>query len=65
MCIICKDYVLGRLTNKEAKRNLQEMESVIEEDHMEEVSLLLWADPHGDRKDALKKIYLEQESPDK
>ena len=61
MCIVCRDYVLDRLTLKEARNNFAEMQDSIDETHADEVILLLWADTTKLHKRALKKVYLEQE----
>lgn len=41
MCIICVEFELSRLTIEEAKRNLREMESSLDEEHVEEIKELI------------------------
>ena len=41
MCIICKEYQLGKLTLFEAKRNFLEMGATLDFEHQKEVVKLL------------------------
>ena len=42
MCIICVDLTKDKLTSMEARNNLKEMSSEIEEDHKLELLNLIW-----------------------
>ena len=41
MCLICVDFELKRLTNKEAWNNLSEMRDTLDEEHAEEVENMI------------------------
>ena len=41
MCLICVEFEMSRLTVAEARRNLREMASSIDEEHIEEIERLL------------------------
>lgn len=41
MCLICVEFEMSRLTVAEARRNLREMASSIDEEHVEEIERLL------------------------
>ena len=41
MCLICIEFEMSRLTVAEARRNLREMASSIDEEHVEEIERLL------------------------
>lgn len=41
MCIICVEFEMSRLTIEEARRNLAEMSSVLEPEHVEEIERVL------------------------
>ena len=41
MCIICVEFESDRLTVEEAKRNLREMESSLDEEHVKEIEELI------------------------
>ena len=41
MCLICVEFEMSRLTVAEARRNLREMASSIDEEHIEEIEKLL------------------------
>jgi len=41
MCLICIEFEMSRLTVAEARRNLREMASSIDEEHIEEIEKLL------------------------
>lgn len=41
MCIICVEFELSRLTIEEARRNLREMESSLDEEHVKEIKELI------------------------
>jgi hypothetical protein len=41
MCLICIEFEMSRLTVAEARRNLREMASSIDEEHLEEIERLL------------------------
>ena len=41
MCLICVEFEMSRLTVAEARRNLREMASSIDEEHVEEIEKLL------------------------
>lgn len=41
MCLICFDFEMSRLTVTEARRNLREMASSIDEEHVEEIERIL------------------------
>ena len=41
MCLICIEFEMSRLTVAEARRNLREMASSIDEEHIEEIERLL------------------------
>jgi hypothetical protein len=42
MCLICVDYQKGKLTVSEAWRNLQEMQEVLDSDHVDVVLSMLF-----------------------
>jgi hypothetical protein len=42
MCIICVDIRKDKLTSKEARRNLGELYTAMERDHIYEVLRLIW-----------------------
>lgn len=48
MCIICIDFIKGKLTAEEARRNLVELSVVLDNDHVEEVDQLI-----GDKENPL------------
>ena len=41
MCIICVEFEMSRLTIKEARRNLAEMEESLDPEHVEEIKRAL------------------------
>lgn len=41
MCIICVEFEMSRLTIEEARRNLAEMASVLDPEHVEEIERVL------------------------
>lgn len=41
MCIICVEFEMSLLTIQEARRNLREMTSVLDSEHVEEIERLL------------------------
>ena len=41
MCLICVEFEMSRLTVAEARRNLREMASSIDEEHVEEIERIL------------------------
>ena len=41
MCIICVEFELSRITIQEARRNLREMESSLDEEHVKEITELI------------------------
>ena len=41
MCLICVEFEMSRLTVAEARRNLREMASSIDDEHIEEIERLL------------------------
>ena len=41
MCIICVEFEMSRLTIEEARRNLAEMSSVLDPEHVEEIERVL------------------------
>jgi hypothetical protein len=42
MCIICVELEKGKLTSKEARRNLGEFREILEQEHKLEVLKLIW-----------------------
>jgi|TARA_A100001515_G_scaffold52266_1_gene41266 hypothetical protein len=60
MCIICKEYVLGKLKKAEAQRNFWEMVEDLGPEHAEEVFNLIYNDD-GSKKQNLLKKYKENE----
>ena len=42
MCLICVELTKNKLTPREARNNLREMVTVIEEDHRIDVLRLIW-----------------------
>ena len=60
MCILCKEYILGKLKRNEAQRNFWEMALDMDPDHAEEVFDLIWNDDGNKKQDLLKK-YKENE----
>ena len=42
MCIICVDLVKDKLTSLEARRNLDEMHTTLNKEHVHEVLQLIW-----------------------
>ncbi len=42
MCIICVDLVKDKLTSVEARKNLNEMHTVIPKEHVHDVLQLIW-----------------------
>ena len=41
MCIICVEFEMSKLTIEEARRNLAEMSSVLDPEHVEEIERVL------------------------
>jgi len=41
MCVLCLDFKLGKLSIEEAFQNLDEMESVMSDEHYDEVTSML------------------------
>ena len=41
MCIICVEFEMSKLTIEEARRNLAEMSSVLDAEHVEEIERVL------------------------
>lgn len=41
MCIICVEFEMSRLTIEEARRNLAEMSSALDPEHVEEIERVL------------------------
>lgn len=41
MCAVCTDFILGKLSPLEAKRNLVELAEVMDNEHLEEAERLI------------------------
>jgi len=54
MCILCKEYILGKLNRPEAQRNFWEMAIDMDPDHAEEAYDLIWNDPDGTKAQKLR-----------
>ena len=57
MCILCKEYILGKLKATEARRNFWEMALDMDPEHAEEAFDLIWNDSDGSRKQKLIENY--------
>tara|TARA_R110000824_G_scaffold109551_4_gene257224 strand:+ start:2520 stop:2711 length:192 start_codon:yes stop_codon:yes gene_type:complete len=56
MCILCKEYILGKLSRPEAQRNFWEMVEGMDPEHTEEAFDLIWNDD-GSKKENPQKKY--------
>jgi hypothetical protein len=61
MCILCKEYILGKLKESEARRNFWEMALDMDGDHAEEAFDLIWNDADGSKKQKLRENYKQNE----
>jgi hypothetical protein len=60
MCILCKEYILGKLNRPEAQRNFWEMALDMDPEHAEEAFDLIWNDD-GTKIENLRKKYNKSE----
>ena len=56
MCIICIDFSKGKLTQKEAYRNLFEVAETLDEEHIEELISLLGEDNNETKRERHKEL---------
>jgi len=61
MCILCKEYILGKIKRSEAQRNFWEMVEDMGPEHAEEVFDLIWNDPDDSKRQKLQQNYKKNE----
>ena len=57
MCILCKEYILGKLDRPEAQRNFWEMALDMDPEHAEEAFDLIWNDKDGSKRQEIRENY--------
>tara|TARA_R110000851_G_scaffold321679_1_gene487205 strand:+ start:167 stop:373 length:207 start_codon:yes stop_codon:yes gene_type:complete len=58
MCLICVDLQKDKLTSYEARRNLGELQTSLDKEHIEVVMKLIWQKEEDDLEEYYEECYL-------